>query len=69
MSRCSLIAARGGRMDSKGGNDGAAGRTEIIHRHGTKQELPGKCTARLKKGDRVRVESPGGGGWGEAKSN
>jgi N-methylhydantoinase B len=53
----------------QGGNDGAAGRTEIIHRDGTKQELPGKCSARLKKGDRVRVESPGGGGWGEARSN
>ena len=47
-----------------GGSDGAAGRTEIIHRDGQKQELPGKCSVRLKKGDRVRVESPGGGGWG-----
>jgi N-methylhydantoinase B len=48
----------------QGGNDGAAGRTEIIHLDGTKKQLPGKCSLRLKKGDRVRVESPGGGGWG-----
>lgn len=53
----------------QGGNDGAAGRTEVIHRDGTRQELPGKCSVRLKKGDRVRVESPGGGGWGNALGN
>jgi N-methylhydantoinase B len=47
-----------------GGNDGAAGRTEIIHSDGTREQLPGKCSVRLKKGERVRVESPGGGGWG-----
>lgn len=50
----------------QGGNDGAAGRTEILHLDGTKKQLPGKCSLRLKKGDRVCVESPGGGGWGEA---
>jgi N-methylhydantoinase B len=48
----------------QGGKEGAAGRTEIIHRDGIKQDLPGKCSVRLKKGDRVRIESPGGGGWG-----
>jgi N-methylhydantoinase B len=49
----------------QGGKAGAAGRTEIIHCAGKKQELPGKCSVRLKKGDRVRIESPGGGGWGK----
>lgn len=29
-------------------------------------ELPGKCTLQLKKGDLLRIESPGGGGWGAA---
>jgi N-methylhydantoinase B len=53
----------------RGGNDGTAGRTEIIHCDGTKRELPGKCSVRLKKGDRVRIESPGGGGWGSASGN
>src|SRR5229473_343298 len=46
------------------GHDGAAGRTEVIHRDGTSETLPGKTSVRLKKGDRVRIESPGGGGWG-----
>ena len=51
-----------------GGKDGAAGRTEIIRNDGTRDQLPGKCSVRLKKGDRVRIESPGGGGWGTAKT-
>lgn len=48
----------------QGGKDGAAGRTEIIHNDGARDQLPGKCSVRLKKGERVRIESPGGGGWG-----
>src|SRR5215469_13372033 len=48
----------------KGGAAGAAGKTEIVHRDGRHEILPGKTSVRLKKGDRVRIESPGGGGWG-----
>jgi N-methylhydantoinase B len=51
----------------QGGADGAPGKTEIIHRDGTRKTLPGKASVRLKKGDRVRIESPAGGGWGNAK--
>src|SRR5215467_12855536 len=47
-----------------GGAAGAAGKTEIVHRDGRQEILPGKASVRLKKGDRVRIESPGGGGWG-----
>jgi len=47
-----------------GGADGAAGRTEIVRRNGTRETLPGKTSVRLKKGERIRIESPGGGGWG-----
>ena len=50
----------------QGGRDGAAGQTEIIRGDGGREQLPGKCSVRLKKGDRVRIESPGGGGWGKA---
>ncbi|HET9182687.1 MAG TPA: hydantoinase B/oxoprolinase family protein [Candidatus Angelobacter sp.] len=50
----------------EGGCDGAAGITEVIHRDSARQQLPGKFSVRLKKGDRVRIESPGGGGWGKA---
>ncbi len=48
-----------------GGNDGAPGRTVIVHQDGREEELPGKTSVRLRSGERVRVESPGGGGWGE----
>lgn len=53
----------------QGGKDGAAGRTEVIHNDGTRDQLTGKCSVRLKKGERVRVESPGGGGWGKPLGN
>jgi len=47
-----------------GGADAAPGRTLIIRRDGTAEEIPGKTSVRLRAGDRVRIESPGGGGWG-----
>ena len=47
-----------------GGADGSAGSTEIFRADGKRESLPGKASVRLKKGDRVRIESPGGGGWG-----
>jgi N-methylhydantoinase B len=47
-----------------GGSEGAPGRTIIVRRDGSEEELPGKASVRLRSGDRVRVESPGGGGWG-----
>jgi N-methylhydantoinase B len=48
-----------------GGSDGSAGRTTIVHLDRSEQELPGKTSVRLRSGERVRVESPGGGGWGK----
>ena len=48
----------------QGGEPGAAGRTEVLRQDGATQELAGKASVRLKAGERVRVESPGGGGWG-----
>ncbi|HUX43791.1 MAG TPA: hydantoinase B/oxoprolinase family protein [Terracidiphilus sp.] len=47
-----------------GGGPGATGRT-TVRSGGREQELPGKCTRELAAGSRLRVESPGGGGWGE----
>jgi N-methylhydantoinase B len=47
-----------------GGADGAPGRTLIIRGDGTEEEIPGKTSVRLRSGERVRIESPGGGGWG-----
>jgi N-methylhydantoinase B len=49
-----------------GGADGAPGRNLIIRRDGSEEEIPGKTSVRLRSGERVRIESPGGGGWGRA---
>jgi N-methylhydantoinase B len=48
----------------EGGSDGYAGKTEIVRRDGSRAPLPGKTSLRMKKGERIRIESPGGGGWG-----
>jgi N-methylhydantoinase B len=48
-----------------GGADGAPGRTLIIRRDGSEETIPGKTSVRLRSGERVRIESPGGGGWGK----
>ena len=50
-----------------GGADGAPGRTLIIRRDGSAEEIPGKTSVRLHSGEKVRIESPGGGGWGRPK--
>jgi N-methylhydantoinase B len=49
-----------------GGADGAAGRAFVTRAAtGETEELPGKCSRQLKKGDVLRIETPGGGGWGK----
>jgi N-methylhydantoinase B len=48
-----------------GGEAGAPGLTALI-REGIEQPLPGKCTVELPAGTRIRIESPGGGGWGKS---
>jgi len=47
-----------------GGSDGAPGQTNIIRQDGSVETMPGKFSTRLRKGERIRLESPGGGGWG-----
>jgi N-methylhydantoinase B len=49
-----------------GGCDGSPGRTSVIRNDGSVETMPGKFSTRLRKGDRIRIESPGGGGWGLA---
>ena len=48
-----------------GGDEGQPGKTTVIHPDISRHQLGGKTSVRLKKGDRVRVESPGAGGWGK----
>lgn len=50
----------------KGGEPGAAGRTTLISR-GSERELGGKDSSSARAGDRIRIESPGGGGYGPSK--
>jgi N-methylhydantoinase B len=46
-----------------GGKPGAAGRA--VHVLGNEiREIPSKFSLQAKRGDRVRIETPGGGGWG-----
>ncbi len=52
----------------RGGEDGEQGRAFIIRRDGRREELTSKGSWQLKSGDRVRIETPGGGGHGAAKS-
>jgi N-methylhydantoinase B len=46
-----------------GGGAGACGEDWIVS-GGTEERLPGKTTFEVEAGDRLRVLTPGGGGWG-----
>ncbi|WP_320171075.1 hydantoinase B/oxoprolinase family protein [Maridesulfovibrio sp.] len=48
----------------QGGGPGTPGRNLLV-RDGKEIEKPGKFHSPLKKGDIVRMETPGGGGWGK----
>ena len=52
---------------SNGGEPGRRGRNTVI-RAGEAEVVGGKHTAQLSAGDRVIIETPGGGGWGRAKA-
>ncbi|KAI2609226.1 hydantoinase B/oxoprolinase [Hypoxylon sp. NC1633] len=47
-----------------GGEDGKRGRNLWIKKNGRIINLGGKNTAKVDVGDRIVIESPGGGGWG-----
>jgi len=49
-----------------GGADGAPGRTSITRHDGSVEAMPAKFSTRLRKGERITIETPGGGGWGRA---
>ncbi|HXH22360.1 MAG TPA: hydantoinase B/oxoprolinase family protein [Dehalococcoidia bacterium] len=50
---------------ARGGRPGAAGRNSLV-RDGKERRLPGKTQFRASPGDVLRVQTPGGGGWGKA---
>jgi len=67
-ARMSLLADRRKRAPYglHGGKDGAVGRAFIVRHDGREQELPSKGSWDLEAGDRVRIETPSGGGFGKA---
>lgn len=66
-ARMSLLADRRKR-GSYGLSGGANGRpaVDLIIRENRKQRINAKSSHELKAGDRIRIETPGGGGWGSA---
>ncbi len=48
------------------GADGQPGKTYITRQDGSVQPMPAKFSSRLHKGERITIETPGGGGWGQA---
>jgi N-methylhydantoinase B/oxoprolinase/acetone carboxylase alpha subunit len=51
---------------AQGGEPGESGRNTVVRSDGD-QGIPGKATLTLAAGDRLRIESPGGGGFGRAR--
>jgi N-methylhydantoinase B len=49
-----------------GGGTGRRGRNSLVHK-GRRRDLPGKINLRVEAGDTVRLETPGGGGWGKPR--
>ncbi|MFQ5921548.1 MAG: hydantoinase B/oxoprolinase family protein [Anaerolineales bacterium] len=47
------------------GKDGQVGRNTLA-REDSEEEVPGKISQQMKQGERIRIETPGGGGHGEA---
>jgi N-methylhydantoinase B/oxoprolinase/acetone carboxylase alpha subunit len=58
---------RGRPYGARGGEPGQSGRNTLVRADGREEILPGKIELQLRKGDRLRIETPGGGGFGEKK--
>ena len=67
---CLSILSSNRRLAPPGRNSGGPGRPgrNLIRRQGKDIELPGLADARLKAGDVVIIETPGGGGWGKEEA-
>lgn len=64
-SHVSLITERRERRPwgAQGGEDGRSGQNTLVS-GGEEKKLPPKCSIAVKAGEAVRIETPGGGGWG-----
>ena len=65
-SRMALLSDRRKRppYGLNGGDDGECGRAFLIRRNGKKEKLTSKGNWQMEAGDRVRIETPSGGGFG-----
>lgn len=50
-----------------GGESGKPGMNILVRTDGIEERLPGIVNVSVKSGDRLVIETPGGGGWGKAK--
>ena len=50
-----------------GGGEGARETSRIVRASGEVEEVPSKLVTRLRNGDRIIIETPGGGGYGDAR--
>jgi N-methylhydantoinase B/oxoprolinase/acetone carboxylase alpha subunit len=53
---------------AQGGAPGGSGRNTLIRRDGPEEVLPGKTELHVQPGDRLRIETPGGGGYGRRRT-
>ncbi|WP_338876197.1 hydantoinase B/oxoprolinase family protein [Spirosoma sp. SC4-14] len=51
-----------------GGKSGATGHQTLIQANGHEETLPGIFTRAMQSGERIRIETPGGGGFGNIKA-
>lgn len=51
-----------------GGEPGETGKATLTDSQGNARVLPSKCSIAAGKGTRIRMETPGGGGWGRPPS-
>src|SRR6266581_1271192 len=70
-ARMSLLSDRRKRAPYglRGGEDGKRGRACIIRTDGSEEELTSKGSWQMEAGYRVRIETPGGGGFGKSLQN
>jgi N-methylhydantoinase B/oxoprolinase/acetone carboxylase alpha subunit len=57
-----------GPYGANGGQPGGRGRNTLIRKNGEEERLPAKVRLELAAGDRLRIETPGGGGFGAGTS-
>ena len=52
-----------------GGQNGKVGQQTLLRLGGKVEKLAGICTLHVQTGERLRIETPGGGGYGSSDLN